>query len=193
VADIDERKALIAKLFGAANKHCDETRMEGYLEALKRMDTPRLFRVVEHILAGIEDLPEHEDYKPPTPGGLWKALKRMRAMPPVPSFDLKANEPKFLLFDTNANQLLMAYIWAAHAKKGVMRYAPDSPNPRAPGPITRERTAVLVKWKDAWARDMREDRELYDGKLDGKEFWKDCMTRAEAEIDALIASERAAA
>ena len=190
MAEIDDRKRLIASLFGAANKHCDEARMDGYLDALKRMDTPRLMRAVEHILAGIEDLPEHEDYTPPSAGGIWKALKRMRALPPP--IELKANEPKFLVFDTNANQLLMAYIWAAHAGKGVTRYAPDSPSPREPGPLTRECTAILVKWKNAWARDMREDRELYDGKLDGKTTWLQCMASAEAEIDALLAQQVAA-
>lgn len=186
MADIDDRKALIGRLFGAANKHCDETRMDGYLEALKRMETPRLMRVVERVLAGIEDLPEHEDYKPPSAGALWKTLKSMRALPPP--LELKAAEPKFLPFDTNANQLLMQYLWQAHAGKGGNRYAPDSPSPANPGPITRARTAVLVKWKNAWARDMCEDREA-GGALDGKSSWVACMAAAEAELDRLIASE----
>jgi hypothetical protein len=190
VSDLDERRKLIGRLFGAANKQCDETRMDAYLETLKRMETPRLIRAVEHVLDGIQNMTDPEDYKPPTAGGLWKVLKKLRALPPP--LELRAAEPKYLPFDTNANQLLMAYLWDKHAPNGMTRYAPDSPNPKLPGPITRARTAILVKWKNAWARDMREDREA-GGKLDGKASWIDCMARAEAEIDRLIALEQVAA
>jgi hypothetical protein len=189
VADLDDRKALIQRLFGAANKHADEPRMDGYLESLRLMDTPRLLRVVDKILAGIAELTEPENYKPPTAGQIWKVARSMRRLPdPRP---LELTPPPAAAMDgweQNANLLLMQYLWAAHAGKGVTRYAPDSPNPARPGPQTIERTAILVKFKNAWARDMREDREE-GGKLDGKTHWIDCMALAEAELDRYIGSQ----
>ncbi|HEV8246056.1 MAG TPA: hypothetical protein VGP93_09825 [Polyangiaceae bacterium] len=198
MADIDDRKKLIASLFGAANKPCDETRMDGYLEALRRMDTPRLMRVVTHVLDGIEHLPEHEDYKPPTAGGLWKILKKLRALPAPRPLELTPPPAAAIDgWDQNANLLLMQYLWAAHAPKGITRYAPDDrydekARRTIPGPQTIERTKIMTKWKSAWATDMREDRAEH-GKLDGKKHWVDCMALAEAELDRYIASQQVAA
>lgn len=209
MSDLDDRKALIQRLFGAANKSCDEAKMDGYLEALKLMDTPRLMRVCERVLDGIRELTDPEDYRPPTAGALWKVYRRLRALPTAPPLTLHgAPEQKPDGWAVNANLLLLAYVTRGLLPKmvgirGVTmpdagRYAPDSRYDSAkrcvvPGPLTIARTAVLVKWKNVWARDMREDRELYDGKLEGRAFWLDCMARAEAELDEMIGLERAAA
>lgn len=189
-----ERRDLIAQLFGAFGRTPKEHEFTGYEAALKLMSTPILARVVSSWLEKISEATEPEDLRVPTAGKLWQLKRKLRALPTAPPLTLHgAPEQKPDGWATNANLLLLAY-FDGKRNAGVMaRYAPDSPNPPNPGPLTRARTAVLVKWKNVWARDMREDRELYDGKLEGRAFWADCMARAEAELDEMIGLERAAA
>ncbi len=181
MADLDDRKALIQRLFGAANKHADEPRLEGYLEALKRMDTPRLVRLVDQVLDGIREMTDPNDYKPPTAGALWKLHRDKRRLPDPRPLELTPPPAAAMDgWDQNANLLLMQYLWAAHAPKNVTRY-------HVPGALQ-----WLVKYKHAWAHDMRDDR-AQRGKLDGKQHWTDCMALAEAEISKLVKRDQVAA
>lgn len=89
-----------------------------------------------------------------------------------------------------ANRHLLAYV-LKHTARHTRRYAPDytaSHGIVTPGPETRERTAVLVKWKNEWAARMRSvaDEHGVDTE-DQRDLWANCMTLAEAELDALTA------
>jgi hypothetical protein len=183
-SELETRRSLIAQLFAAdRGKRADEAAMEAYLLALKHMETPRLARVVERLLEKFQ-YGDAEPYRVPQAGTLWRIAKEMRygAAPPEKPADNWSGDG----WDVNANLLLLSYL----RDHDVTRYAPDSPKPSNPGPETIRRTAILVKWKDLWARDMREDRQL-GGNLDGKKAWADCMSQAEHELDRL--SEREAA
>jgi hypothetical protein len=208
--DQDVRRELIAQLFAAdRGRRADDATMGAYLLALKRMDTPRLARVVEKLLGGFER-GDAEAYRVPQPGTLWRISREIRlgAVPVHREPEPTANDGRVMdAWDTAANLLLLNYFGeimrdkrrdaAGNLLRPMSRYSPDSPfNPKTRqvdvGALAKARTAVFVKWKDLWARDMREDREL-GGKLDGRKVWADCMSRAESELNALIASERRAA
>lgn len=94
-----------------------------------------------------------------------------------------------------ANTHLLAHI--AHQAKAGVHYAAGRDrtaghlgNGWKPTRETAEMTAMLVAYKNAWARDMREwavDREtgevVIPSAAEQKRAWDDCMSRAEAEID----------
>lgn len=191
-ADEQVRRSLIGQIFAAdRGKKCSEESMASYLLAVRRMETPRLARVVERLLDGFER-GDSEVYRVPQPGTLWRIAKELRlgVTRPAPPLELHgAPEQKVDGWALNANTLLLNYVtlglvqqsaYAQKASRNAGRYAPPA------------HTAILVKWKNAWARDMREDRDLYEGKLDGKQSWAECMARAEAEIDAILAHQVAA-
>lgn len=188
--DQETRAGLIRKLFGAANRTPSHDIIDGYLTTLKRMETASLARLVERILEDLEKAADSEPFRVPTAKELWVIRRGHTRLPSAPAAP-ELSPWKGDGWDVNANMLLLAYVTAAHTGRAA-RMAPDSANPSNPGPLTRARTAVFVKWKDAWARDMREDREA-GGTLDGKASWIACMASAEAELERLSASERVAA
>jgi hypothetical protein len=204
-----ERRNLIAQLFGAFGRTPKEHEFSGYETSLKLMPTASLARVVSTWLEQIGDATDPEDLRVPTAAKLWALRRKLKKLPePRPALELHGAPAQAQdAWDTAANSHLLNYITRGLVEKTIHGikaardancYAPDSRFDAAkrcavPGPETIARTAILTKWKNVWARDMREDRELYDGKLDGKRAWADCMAKAEAEIDALIAAERAAA
>jgi hypothetical protein len=192
VNDQDERRALIAQLFGAFGKTPSESQYSGYEAALKLMTTPRLARVVATWLEGIAEATDPQDLRVPTAGRLWELARKLRRLPEPPrGLELKAEEPKLLPFDTNANQLLLAYVWDAMRAGRADRYAPDPMIAAEPAPRTRERTAILVRWKNLWAAQMRAGVERGE-KPDGKALWAEHMACAEYEIARLITIEPAA-
>jgi hypothetical protein len=195
--ETQSRRELIAQLFGAFGRTPTEAQFAGYEAGLKRMPTPSLARVVSTWLERIEEATEPGELRVPTPGKLWELRRKLKALPAP--FTLEhtpaAHEPDG--WAKNANTLLLAYVTQGLVGKSIhgtrtpmrnaSRYAPDShydPQTRhaVPGPLTKIATAILVKWKDGWAADMREDR-AEGGSRDGKALWFDYMTRAEAEID----------
>ena len=192
------RRDLIAQLFGAFGRTPTEANYSGYEAGLKLMNTQTLARVVSTWLEKIAEATSPEELRVPTAGKLWEIRRKLRKLPDPRPLEL-APPPGAEQdgWDRNANTLLMLYLWQKHAPKGVTRYSPDShyddkTRQVVAGPQTAERSAILVKFKNAWARDMREDREEH-GKLDGKQHWADCMALAEAELDRYIASQAKAA
>lgn len=184
------RVELIKQLFGAdRGKKPDDAALAAYLLALRKMDTPRLARVVERVLDG-EQYGDTDPYRVPQPGTLWRIAKELRlgALPNRPPLELAANKPVERPLDgwtINANQLLMAYITDPTTRRaqrlGVDSYVGQNGPPVHPGKLTVLFTTILVKWKDLWALDMREDREAR-GNLDGRKLWADYMASAEREI-----------
>lgn len=194
-ADEQARRDLIGQIFAAdRGKRCSDESMAAYLLAVRRMDTPRLARVVERLLDGFER-GDTEPYRVPQPGTLWRIAKELRLgtlqARTTPPLELHgAPEQKADGWELNANTLLLNYVTLGLVQQTVHNQKPSRDASRYAPP---EHTAIMLTWKTAWARDMREDRELYDGKLEGKAFWLECMGRAEEHIDELIASARAAA
>lgn len=194
-ADEQARRDLIGQVFAAdRGKKCSDESMAAYLLAVRKMDTPRLARVVERLLDGFER-GDTEPYRVPQPGTLWRIARELRfgsqqSRPSPPPLELHgAPAQKLDGWDLNANTLLLNYVtlglvqrsaYGQKASRDAGRYAPSA------------HTAILMKWKNAWSRDMREDRDLYEGKLDGKQSWHECMASAEAEIDAILAHQVAA-
>lgn len=189
VNDQAERRALIAQLFGAFGKTPSESQYTGYEAALKLMTTPRLARVVSTWLEGIADATDPQDLRVPTAGRLWEIARKLKRLPPAPRvLELKASEPKFLPFDEGANTLLLNYVTLGLVQKAIHGQAPSRDAARYAPPA---HTAILVRWKNLWAQEMRADREK-GGNLDGKKLWAEHMECAEDEISRLIASQAAA-
>lgn len=95
-----------------------------------------------------------------------------------------------------ANLRLLTYI-RKQAAKGVHYCCPRTrlglhSAMAPPTPETEALTACLVAWKNAWARDCREER-LPPDRATQERWWKDCMTRAEVEVAELRAKYAAAA
>lgn len=153
-------------------------REEAYWRGLGKMELRTFVRVVEHALG--EDGPE----KIPTTKQCWTLSKGLRrngsAAPAVPERPPWKGDK----WDVEANFRLLAHIRASGK-----RYGPDSgydPKLReaTAGPLTRQYTAVLVRWKKAFAEDMR--GEPHPTAASCNAAWLDCIGRADAEFDQLI-------
>lgn len=206
--DQRERRELIAQLFGAFGRTPTEANYAGYEAGLKLMQTPTLARVVGTWLEGLSELTDPSEARVPTAGKLWDLRRKLRKLPdPRPLELTPPPADKLDGWDVNANLLLLDYVTRGLLPKVVgmrgvpmpdgARYAPDSSYVDknrcvSVGAQTVERTAILVKYKTAWAVDMREDRAEH-GNLDGKKHWADCMALAEAEIDRYLGKQREAA
>lgn len=187
-------QGMLAALFGAHNRTVWDGAASGYWKGLSKMSLMQFERCVEKALEKLAHA-ERGVSKIPTVAELWDISRGIRSY----ERPVTTDEPKWLGddWDTAANLILLGYFDRQKEHGRMERYAPDSPYSAKAhhvvvGPLTKERTAIMVKWKNAWARDMREDRALYDGKLDGKKAWADCMALAEKELDALIAKSEAA-
>jgi hypothetical protein len=184
---------MLNTLFGAHGRTVWDGALAGYWKGLEKMSLMQFERVVGKAIDKLQ-YSERGVAKVPTVPELWDLHRGIRHEQPKPQ-----QEPTWTgdAWDTAANLLLLAYFERKKGERMMERYAPDSPySDRAHHVVvserTKARTAVLVKWKDFWARDMREDR-AEGGKRDGKPYWFDCMSRAEVELDRLIAAEEVAA
>jgi len=181
----------LAALFGAHGKTPGDGVISGYWKGLEKMSLMQFERCVEKAIEKLAHA-ERGVSKIPTVSELWDISRGIRSYErPV----AQMGEPQWKgdEWDTTANLLLLAYFDQKKDRRLMDRYAPDSPycstrRHIVVGPLTKSHTAIMVKWKDAWARDMREDRAA-GGTMDGKVAWFDCMSLAEVELDKLIALE----
>lgn len=194
-AELVTRRGLVAQLFAAdRGKKLDDDTAAAYLLSLRRMDTPRLARVVERMLEGLEH--DADPYRVPSPSRIWQLAKELRlgstpAPRTAPPLELHGTpEQSFDGWDANANILLLAYVTDPVSRRAA-RISPDSSTDHHAslriGPETHARTAILVRWKNAWASEMREDREMRGGQLDGRKLWAEYMAEAEREIGQRVA------
>lgn len=188
-AELAARRGLVAQLFAAdRGKKLDDDTAAAYLLSLRRMDTPRLARVVERTLEGLEH--DADPYRVPSPSRIWQLAKELRlgstrTPQAPPSNDLNGMAEEVADgWEINANTLLLNYVTlglvqqSAHGQKATRnadRYASSTA------------TAILVRWKNAWASEMREDRALRGGKCDGRKLWTEYMAEAEREIGQRVA------
>jgi hypothetical protein len=93
-----------------------------------------------------------------------------------------------------ANRHLLAYVFK-HTALRTRRYAPgwtSGGGVVTPGPESRARTAVLVKWKNEWAARMRAAADEHGVNVeDQRDIWANCMALAEAELDAMAQRQAA--
>lgn len=169
-SDRSEFDAQLAMLCAGFNVPVGE-RSGAYWKGLAKMELLTFARVVEECLG--EGGPE----KIPTVGMCWAISKRARA-----SRHIFIEKPQWQgdRWDLEANHHLLNHI-RTHPK----HYAPDStydPITRQaiPGPITRERTAILVRWKKTWAEDMRVEANPTAEKR--RAVWEECMAGADKQI-----------
>jgi hypothetical protein len=159
-------------------------RAEAYWRGLGKMELRTFARVVEHCLG--EEGPE----KIPTTKQCWmhsKALRRSGSMalaaPERPAWSGDK-------WDLEANFRLLA-----HIRANGKRFAPDAGYSEAlreatASPLTRQYTAVLVRWKNAWTEDVRAKPNQSAAVRTAE--WRDCMARADAEIERLSRGRAAA-
>jgi len=182
-ADREEFARQLRELCAGFNVPMGE-REAAYWRGLAKMEIATFARVVEHCLG--DDGPD----KIPTTRGVWALSKSMRARsaPAAPTRPAWSGDK----WDIEANLRLLNHI-RAHPK----RYAPDSgydPVRReaTAGPLTRACTAVIVDWcKKPWAEDMRVEPNPTAAKRNS--VWRECMQRADAEVDRILAGQRVAA
>lgn len=87
-----------------------------------------------------------------------------------------------------ANRHLLAYVLKHHAQfRGGMRYGGH------PLPWLTTRTQILVRWKNEWARLMREADDADREPQAQRNLWAACMSQAEEEIERTPAAHRVAA
>lgn len=178
---------LLSTLFGAHGKPLSESMINGYWKGLQKMSLTAFESVCDRAIDRLQ-YAERGVAKTPTVAELWEMKRCNLREAPV---RVEPTEPEWKgdAWDTAGNLALLAYLDRKKKAGEMDRYAPDSPYDSGKrcvvvGELTKVRAAILTKWKNCWARDMREDRNIYDGKLDGKKAFFDCMSAAEKEIDA---------
>jgi hypothetical protein len=169
---------LLSALFGAHGKPLSEGMISGYWKGLNKMSLQQFEACCDKAIERLS-FAERGQSKTPTVAELWDIKRGFLGRPPVTI----EHEDVWLGddWDAAANQLLMHYI----SKSDASRYAPDSyydGRKLVTGPETKRLTEILVKWKNAWARDQREDQAM-GRKLDGRKLWVECMANAEGEIN----------
>jgi hypothetical protein len=164
-------------------------RPSAYWLGLAKMELATFARVVQHALG--EEGPE----KIPTVGQCWALSKQLRAARLRPAIEPERPQWQGDKWDIDANHHLLVHLrnhpkkYAPDSSYGPVRYGETVRNEAIPGPLTREYTEILVRWKKTWAEDMRvldkPNAEVAWG------AWCECMERADEQIAAL--SQEAAA
>lgn len=170
-ADCDRE---LESLFGAWGRLYSPQLQAGYWKGLAKMALGDLARTIQRA---IEQFADDPDMKLPTVGVLWQIRRSLRAIQTVPA---KPPEPEMDRWTVAANLHLLSEV-----RRRAKHYAPDSQIKPYGGPETARRTAIAVEWKNAWARDMRDaDSEGAVPQDGGKVWWRDCMTKADAQMRA---------
>lgn len=178
----------LAVLFAALDKPCTETKQEAFWKGCTSMTLVEFARCCEHMLSELKDGEPRRTLSVPD---LWAAKKRLRAASPVVQLEPKKDNWKGDPWDIHANTRFMKYITTRLAANSRRWGDPNSREQKAA-------TEVLLAYKHAWARDMREwDFDRVTGEVllpsasDQQSAWDECMARAEGEI-AMLSAKAAA-
>ena len=179
----------LAELFAALDKPFNQVKSDAFWRGLKGMSFVQFCRARDQILRELE---ESEPPRTFNVHSLWAALKKQRAAAPevTPVDNWRGDS-----WDECANRLLLGHI-RKQASRGI-HYCDDDTrmgkySAKEPSPASRELTAPLVAWKNAWARDCREC-EPAPTAAKQREWWISCMERAEVQINGVRAAQKAAA
>jgi hypothetical protein len=187
MTDSDQKEflELLADLYGACGQNVKANIANGTWRGLKHMALSEFRAVVENSIETMR-FTERGAARPPTVAEIWD---RHREHTKSRGIDADPPAPKYAGdgWSVNANLLLLEHIRRA-TRPAELDYAPDTQgNPVHVGPHTEAIAKILAKWKNSWARDMREDREIYNGKREGASYWRECMKSADAEVAAYLA------
>lgn len=181
---------LLAALFGAHNRPINDGIVAGYWKGLEKMHLDSFDRCVSEAIEKLQ-YAERGVSKPPSVSELWDIKRNLRRLP-----EARPTEPQWKgdEWDTAANMLLVKHLADNVKKTDPLDYAPDTSGYpiREPGPHTKAIAKILAKWKDVWARDMREDR-AEGGNRDGKPDWQYCMREADKEVANYLSTIKVAA
>jgi hypothetical protein len=186
----DDRAAfdsIIAEIFGALDKPLTEAKRDGFWKGLQAMSITDLARVRDLLLG---ELQHTETPRTFSVSDIWSAKRRLRAKAPTEPLQPISDGWQGDTWDTYANRLLLRHIQRQASHKVYYSDRDTQLGKRSattPSELTRQMTAILVAYKAAWARDMREVAdERNEVPVDvQKEAWKDCMKRAEDKIQSL--------
>lgn len=165
--------AALAELFAVLDKPFNQVKADAFWRGLQTMSFVQFCRARDQV---VRELQESEPPRTFTPHSLWAALKRLRAH--GPSEPPKESDWLGDGWDIQANLRLLSYIRNQGAV-GVY-YA------------SAELTAPLVAFKNAWARDCREEVSTPTRETQER-WWRECMARAEEQIAVTRAGTQAAA
>jgi hypothetical protein len=173
VLEVDRPRfnTMLAELFAAIDKPLGEAKEGAFWKGLARMSLVDFARVSESLIAGLETRDAPKFF---TVSDIWAARRNLRARGPESAAPGAGDNWQGDEWDVRANLHLLAYIRATLGANPRIWGAPNSDEQAAA-------TAVLVRFKRAWAQDMRE----WGGEVSPEESyraWHDCMRRAEAQI-----------
>lgn len=184
----------LRELFAGLDKPLYDPKVEAFWKALAHMSLLEFSRIVESMLQEMaEDADKARQWHDRlTPGDVWMAKRRLRAR--VARAIDEQTQPASIwsgdIWDVQANRLLLGYI--NDQARASVHYCCDetrSGRRRAsePSQESRDLTQVLVDYKNAWARDMREMAEHPGGvpKQTQLQSFMECMRRATIEVDAV--------
>lgn len=186
-------------LFGGVDLPLTESKRDAFWRGLQRMSMLDFTRTIDHMLESLEDA----DYRNRitrnlNPGLVWDARKNLRSRVNAAIADQTGNNQHHARspwhgdsWDERANRWLYVHIANQAVLHGI-HYATEQDRafyPRLaewqPEPATRQMTAILVGYKNAWAEDVRQDAAAAGEPLDielQRSTFADCMRRADAEI-----------
>jgi hypothetical protein len=192
----DDFDKLLAQLFAALDKPLHDAKREGFWKALSQMGLAEFSRAIDLLL---QELAEDADkarvwHDRLTPSDVWSARRRLRARGAASSGQVGPAEKPWAgdIWDIQANRLLLGYI-NDQARAAVHYCCEETRSGRRrasePSQESRDLTQVLVDYKNAWARDMREMAEHPGGvpKPTQLQSFMECMRRATIEVDAVRA------
>jgi len=192
-SDRVEFKRLLEALFGALNKPVTEGCENGFWKGLEKMSLPMFGRCVEFLL---QELEQKETPRGFSVSDVWAARRKLKA-PAQTYLHQQPESPegwKGDRWDIQANMRLLEYLTKRLSRDPrcygeVSRAIPWAADAVATAE-QRACTRILVGYKGAWARDMREEPNATAEFRD--DCWRDCMMRAEAEIKTFLETSSAA-
>lgn len=163
--DVSQFELQLRTLCAGFNVPPTPERLEAYEKAFGKLNAAMWARMVEHCLA------EAGPNRMPTVRELWDIRRELRVGPPQYIHERKETDGwQGDAWDLAANRHLYAYLLATVLPAGAA--APMARNPMA-----------FVRYKHAWARDMREAADAQGHvPVDVQQVaWRDCMQRAMQE------------
>lgn len=180
----DERNAfdvILGEIFHALDKPLGEAKQEAFWKGLQQMSIVEFARCRDHI---IDNMRRGTTPKTFSVGSVWEVKRELRASSPErqqQSHRTWSGDG----WDMTANNRFYKYLYSR-----IYRSPRSWGEPGSQSQV--DATKIAVEHKNAWARDMREvalfepgnNQPLEPTREEQDRAWRDCMARAETEIQA---------
>jgi hypothetical protein len=181
-------------LFAGLDKPLGEAKEDAFWKGLANMSLIEFGRCCDLVLEELVDRDRLVEFRKMfTPGDIWAAKQRLRVRAAA-----RPTEPDSKrvwtgdAWDMRANRLLLAHL-GDQARAGV-HYCDEETRQGLrkagePSDESRALMAPLIAYKHAWAQDMRESADS-EGRVPisvQMAAWRDCMQRANVEVDRIRA------